>query len=152
MLDFVPGFVWVILGYVLFDKIRKSIALQRLRHFEMMNRGFIADRPIVFLTVGTMGKKKTTLLTDMMLSLQAMFRDKSLERIREADMKFPYFPWINFENSIRWAMEDHRIYNLVTCEKWVLSRKGYFERIGSSRFIFGYEFKRYSTKSNRITK
>ena len=143
MLNFVPGIVWAVVGYIVFDKIRQSIALARLHHMEMMNRGFIAERPIVLLTVGTMGKKKTTLTTDMSLSLEVMFRDKSLERLREADMKFPYFPWINFENSIRRGMEEHRIYNLVTCKAWVRYRQGYFERIGTSRFIFDYDFKRY---------
>ena len=146
MLNFVPGIVWAVVGYVVFDKIRKNIALARLHHMEMMNRGFIAERPIVYLTVGTMGKKKTTLITDMSLSLEVMFRDKSLERLREADMKFPYFPWINFENSIRRGMEEHRIYNLVTCKCWVRIRQRYFENVGSSRFIFGYDFKRYGTK------
>jgi len=146
MLNFVPTFVWVILGYVVFDKIRRAIGLARLHHMEMEDRGFIAERPIVFLTVGTMGKKKTTIVTDMSLSLEVMFRDKSLERLREADMKFPYFPWINFENSIRRAMEEHLVYNLVTCEKWVRNRMRYFRNVGTSRFIFGYDFKRYGLK------
>ena len=146
MLGFVPTFVWVILGYVLFDKIRRAIGLSRLHHMEMEDRGFIAERPIVFLTVGTMGKKKTTLVTDMSLSLEVMFRDKSLERLREADMKFPYFPWINFENSIRRAMEEHLVYNLVTCEKWVRNRMRYFRNVGTPRFIFGYDFMRYGLK------
>ena len=146
MFDFVPVPVWVILGYIVFDKIRQKIALARLHHMEMMNRGFIAERPIVFLTVGTMGKKKTTLITDMSLSLEVMFRDKSLERMHEADMKFPYFPWINFENSLRRAMESHLVYNLVTCKKWVRNRQGYFLRIGKRRFIFDYDFERYGLK------
>ena len=146
MIDFVPVPVWVILGYWLFDIIRKKIALARLHHFEMMNRGFINERPIVFLTVGTMGKKKTTLITDMALSLEVMFRDKSLEKLYEADMKFPYFPWILFENSLRRAMEDHLVYNLVTCKKWVRNRERYFRNIGTRRFIFDYDFKRYGMK------
>ena len=146
MLGFVPTPVWVILGYVLFDKIRRAIALARLHHMEMKNRGFIAERPIVCLDVGTMGSKKTTHLSDMGLSLDVMFRDKALERLREADMKFPYFPWINLENSIRRAMESHLVYNLANCKTWIRNRMRYFHNIGTSRFIFGYDFKRYGLK------
>ena len=147
MLDFVPTLGWIVFGYVIFDMIRKNIAFQRLRHMEMMNRGFIAERPISILDVGTMGSKKTTHMSDMALSMDIMFRDKALERIREADIqKFPYFPWINFENSIVRAMDENLIFNLSNCETWVLNRKRFFLNNGTSRFIFGYDFKRYGLK------
>ena len=37
---------------------------------------------------GSMGKKKTTLITDMVLSQEVMFRQKALEILQNNDMKF----------------------------------------------------------------
>ncbi len=41
---------------------------------------------------GTMGAKKTTLITDMLISTDIMFRDKALELLFKNDMKLPKFP------------------------------------------------------------
>ena len=71
--------------------------MNRLRHFEARNCGFINELPIVSMSCGSMGKKKTTLITDMVLSQEAMFRQKALSILQQNDMKFPYFPWIVFE-------------------------------------------------------
>ena len=50
-----------------FKKYRIKRALSVLRHLEARNCGFINELPIVSLTVGSMGKKKTTIITDMAL-------------------------------------------------------------------------------------
>jgi len=119
VLTFVPPWAWVIIGLALFDRFRKNIAYMRLNHFERRNRGFINARPVVYMTCGTMGKKKTTAITDMALSQEVMLRDKAFEKLLENDLKFPYFPWIVFENELRQAMSLHKVYNLATCRKFV---------------------------------
>ena len=119
MFKAVPAPVWVAVGFFVFDRIRKSIAYKVLNHNEMKDRGFINERPIVFMVCGTMGKKKTTLITDMALSQEVMFRDKALERLTANDMKFPDFPWINLENTLKSAMALHIVYNLATVRKFV---------------------------------
>lgn len=147
---FIPIWAWVIIGLVLFDRFRKRIALSILRHFEMRNRGFINARPIVFMSCGTMGKKKTTMITDMALSQEVMFRDKVFEKILENDLKFPYFPWINLENEIKRAMSRHSVYNLATCRRFVQSKRRKFFRLlrrekhaQACMCIFGYDYDRY---------
>lgn len=165
LFGFVPLWAWVIFVAFLFDRVRKSIAIQRLNHYEMKNRGFINSRPIVYMVCGTMGKKKTTAITDMALSQEAMFRDKAFEKLLENDMKFPNFPWINFENFICRCINRHLIYNLATCLKAV-STVEYFWKYESTdvataksvnrqlklRFglsldkqalLFGYDYERY---------
>jgi hypothetical protein len=156
--DFVPGWVWIVLGLLLFDWLRKKIALARLRHMEMRNRGFINSLPIVTMIVGTMGKKKTTMLTNMCLSQEAMFRNELAERLLENDLKFPYFPWIRFENELRRAVEYQQIYNLATCRSFVRKKRARFawsefvdplskytpeqcER--SRRKLYGYDFRKH---------
>ena len=111
---FLPGWVWVLVGLWIFLYIRKKIALSILHHHEAMNCGFINERPIVTMTCGTMGKKKTTMITDMMLLQEKMFRDKALELMLENDLKFPNFPWCNLERYIKSCMREHRMYTLAT--------------------------------------
>lgn len=127
MFGFVPLWAWIIFGVFVFDRIRKSIAIKVLNHNEMKNRGFINGRPIVYMVCGTMGKKKTTAITDMALSQEAMLRDKAFEMILENDLKFPHFPWINLELFVRYCMKRHFIYNLATCRK-VMHMIEYFWR------------------------
>lgn len=119
MLDFIPVFIWLIAGWCVFDLIRKKIGYIRERHYERKNCGFINSRPIVLMAVGTMGKKKTTLITDIALSQDIMFRDKAFEKILENDLKFPFFPWCNLEKAMRSAMAQHTVYNLATTKKFI---------------------------------
>ena len=114
---FLPGFSWVLIGLLIFLHVRKKIALAVLRHHEAMNCGFINERPIVVMTCGTMGKKKTTMTTDMMLLQEKMFRDKALELLLENDLKFPNFPWCNLENYIKRCMKEHKMFSLATIKE-----------------------------------
>ncbi len=128
----VPVPVWILLGIIVYFVICRNIGYQKLNHYERRDRGFINERPIVSMVCGTMGKKKTTILTDMALSQEVMFRDKAFEKILENDLKFPDFPWINLENYIKICMRKHIIYNLASCKKIISELRD------SLIFIFGY--------------
>ena len=143
MFGFVPLWAWIIIGFIIFDYVRKRIGYARLNHYERRNRGFINARPIVFMTCGTMGKKKTTAITDMALSQEVMFRDKAFEKILENDLKFPNFPWINLENDIKAGMENHTIYNLATVKAYIEDIAARFEGVPCGDYIFGYDYERY---------
>ena len=133
---------WSILTvcWLLFCRWRKSVALNRLRHFEARNCGFINEMPIVSMSCGSMGKKKTTLITDMILSQEVMFRQKALEILQRNDMKFPYFPWISLEDGLCEAIGGGRVYNLATVKEWVRQQRELFEQTGE---VFGYDHERY---------
>lgn len=143
----IPLWLWLVIGYGVICVLRKKIAYLRLNHFEMKNRGFINERSIVCFIVGTMGKGKTTMEIDMGLSTEAMFRDKAFELLLENDLRFPYFPWINFENALCDAMEKHAVYNLATCKRFVRSKQKNWERNKSQKKIFMYDFERYGLTS-----
>ena len=112
---------------------------------ENRNCGFINELPIVSMTCGSMGKKKTTIITDMALSQEVMFREKAFERLQQCDMKFPYFPWISFEKELQKCMEYGTVYNLATTKSWVRKKRERFERTGSLAQIYGYDYKRYGS-------
>ena len=140
---FIPLWAWAVIALVLLDKFRKSIAYARLNHYEMRNRGFINARPIVYMVCGTMGKKKTTAITDMALSQEVMFRDKAFEKILENDLKFPFFPWCNLENELRRAMEYHSVYNLATVRKFIAKKSARWYKNPCRKKLFNYDYERY---------
>ncbi len=137
----------LLIALLVLNVIRRKIGYARLNHFERRDRGFINERPIVVMVCGTMGKKKTTMITDMALSQEIMFRDTAFEKLLQADLKFPFFPWINLENAIKHAMELHYIYNLATCRQFVKTCRRAWRK-GKDGAIFGYEFERYGTTSD----
>lgn len=142
-IDFIPVLGWIVLGFLALNVIRRKIGYDRLEHMERMNRGFINERPIVTMINGTMGTGKTTMITDMALSQEIMFRNEAFDRMMKADLKFPFFPWINLELSIKYAMKRHTVYSLATMRKFIRARRRYFEKHKAQRNIFGYDYERY---------
>lgn len=143
-LEVFPKWSLITLGYILFDRFRRKIAQAHLRHLEARNCGFINELPIVSMTVGSMGKKKTTIITDMALSQEVMFRQKAFELIRKNDMKFPYFPWISFEMEIRRCMEYGTVFNLATVKEWVKKKRLRYEKHENTDLqLYGYDCERY---------
>jgi hypothetical protein len=136
-------------AYILFTRWRKRIARSRLRHYEARNCGFINELPIVSMSCGSMGKKKTTVITDMALSQEVMFRQKAHSILQNNDMKFPHFPWICFEKALQKCMEYDRVYNLATVKEWVKLKRQRFEGHGNAVWqLYGYDVIRYGYEYN----
>ncbi len=147
ILNFIPVFVWIILALFLFHHLRVKRAIKKLNYLEIKNRAFINSRPIVLMGCGSMGKKKTTMITDIALSQDIMLRDKAFEKILENDLKFPYFPWINLENVLRLQMEKHIVYSLATTKKFIRALRTFYlvceERPEYKRYIRKYMKRKY---------
>ncbi len=154
----VPLIVWIVIVIAFLFIIRKSIAISRLRHCENKNKGYINSLDIVTLTCGTMGKKKTTDITDMALSQDVLFRSKALELMQECDAEFPNFPWVVFELELKCLMSEHQIYNLATIKRYIYRVQRTFELIHTNpncrgkydsfyhkfeNSCYGYDFERY---------
>lgn len=121
-----PWWGYLLIGYFVFDGIRKNIGYEKLRNFEYRNRGFVNERPISSMNVGTMGCGKTGMTTFEGLLSLAIQRDKAFEMLLQVDLKFPYFPWINLENELKCAMDNHDVYNLATVREYVRDFAAYF--------------------------
>ena len=139
-----PWFITTTIAWIIFNRMRESRAFNVLQHHESRNCGFINELPIVTMTCGSMGKKKTTLTTDMALSQTVMFRQEAFRRLQKQDMKFPFFPWICLENDIKKGMDDGSIYNLASIGTWIKElRKRYFEETDEPFDLYGYDVERY---------
>lgn len=138
--------LWIILIFVIrwLHNRRKSIAKAQLRHMEARNCGFIKELPIVSMTCGSMGKKKTTVITDMALSQEVMFKQTAFDLLQKNDMRFPNFPWICFEDELRACLEYHTVYNLATIKDWVTLKRERYERTqNAERQLYGYDVNKY---------
>ena len=130
--DSLPWIFWVVIGLIVFDVIRKHIALNRLRHYEGNNLGFLSVLPISVLINGNMGKGKTTLMVDMMLTQRVSFINRAKEILDNCALKFPNFPWICFELDIRKGLEEGYIFSLASAVKYVVGSCMSFDRILAS--------------------
>ena len=147
MINFIPTVGWLLIAWLIMNYLRRKIGYARLNHYELRDRGFINERPISFMACAPMGKSKTTMITDIALSQEIMFRDTAFEKLLQQDLKFPFFPWVNLENAIQHAMEIHYIYNLATCKRFVKAmRRGWLK--GHDCCIFGYDYKRYGLETD----
>lgn len=137
--------------FIIFDRWRKRVGNDRLAHMESMNCGFINELPIVSMSCGSMGKKKTTAITDMALSQEVIFRREAYERLYKQDLKFPHFPWIVFEMEMRKCMEYGVVYNLASTKKWVRKKRARFARTLNPKQLYDYDYERYGyTYSDKL--
>ncbi len=140
----VPFWIILIFVWLIFERWRKNLATVKLRRMENANRGFINDLPIVSMTCGSMGKKKTTIITDMALSQEVMFRNIAYGKLQETDMKFPNFGWIAFEMELRKCMEYGTVYNLATVKEWIKIKRARYEKHHNDLLqLYGYDSERY---------
>ena len=139
-----PWFLTGTIAWWLFNRMRENIGRQVLQHNEARNCGFIKELPIVSMSCGSMGKKKTTLTTDMSLSQTVMFRQEAFIRLQKQDMKFPFFPWICFEKELQACMAHGRVYNLASIRTWVAQKRARYEKHGNAAWqLYGYDVGRY---------
>ena len=143
MYKFIPLWGWIIIGCIIFNAIRKYLGYQKLKHHEKKNCGFINERGVFSLIVAPMRQGKTKFSTSMALSMEVGLRKMAYDVILESDLKFPYFPWLNFERSLKWAMDKGSVYNLATAKRFVLSKMMKFYKHPKEKYIFDYDFRRY---------
>lgn len=143
MVEFIPIPVWIVVALWVVDKIRKKIGDDVNWHHELMNRGFINERGVFTLITAPMRGGKNKLEVSFTLSREVMFIDNAYKIILKSDLKFPYFPWINFENSIQRAMKNGSVYNLATCRRFVHSKMKKFYKRPLKRNLWHYDYERY---------
>lgn len=160
-IDFLPWWMWVVFGWLLFDHIRKERGLKVLQSYEVKDRAFLEGHPGALFVVGKQRAKKTTTITSMALSQASVFREKAREKLRERDLQFPFFPWINLEKVIKYGIENGSLPTLARVRRFIRYLKTWFyECPGGTRkhalkmlkkrygytfgdFIFGYDYNRY---------
>lgn len=163
----VPTFLLIIIGWVLFDLVRRHIGFSRLKADEEDNKQFLKDNPGNLLATGKPRVGKTKTITDMALSQNVLFREIAQEKSRERQMQFPHFPWSVLRKTIE-ELRDLPNFGLQYIRDFFgelqeafetrkktpkEERKRKLERFRAlgyqgKDFIFGYNFERYGLTYN----
>ncbi len=140
-----PLLLWLVIGYVILDTLRKYFARKKLRHNENKNKGFIKGfLSLVNLIVGFMRSGKNLTETDIGLSAEMIHRDMALEGMVEQWHKLPDFPWRNLEKEVERALFFKEIVDLPSAREYAeKKRKRFFSDMQRSK-IFGYEWENFA--------
>lgn len=111
--------IWIFLGLFIYKKIVHSIGRKLLKAVEKANQAIISRFPICVMFIGLMGTGKTLMLSDVVLSREVMYRDQALRDMYDITLRLPEFPFSAVEKLFFAGINDHSIYNLATCRKFV---------------------------------
>ena len=136
---FIPGIVWLVLGFLLLDYLCKEAGYAKLEHNERKNRGFLNERGVVTVIYGNMGTGKTRMLTSLALSAEKQLRDQALEILLETDMQFPNFPWVNLRAEVKRRMVEHTIVDVFSIRRWIRAWKEDYLFLESNDLISWYQ-------------
>lgn len=145
-----PVWVWCIVLLVLFLRWRSKKALDRLNHMEAKNKGLLNSCGCMVILNAPPGGGKTTTAVGMTLSAQEIFKEKQLTFQYEIWLKFPDFPFSEFEKDFwfyrKLPRSDERcVFNNPTARAWVHNT---FKRHFLSEAevtLWGYDLKTYAS-------
>ena len=143
-----PGILWLIIGYIVFDLVRKHFAYKKLNHMEAKNRGFDNSLPVVTMACGSMGAGKTKTAVDISLSFQNEFRDRALELLDKNMLRFPDFDFHSFEKSLKQEIADRKILNLATARRYIREKRFEYGRHPEPSQIWGYDLRKHPKSYN----
>lgn len=144
-----PRTVWIVLAMVLIDRLRKQRALQRLHVMERENLTFAKSLPLVVVFDGTIGSGKTSLTTDLSLTISAWLRnDVAKKKLLECELRFPAFPWQELTRILRHSIAQGKIRAWYSALKWLEKKKRRFDSEMCSERLFGYDYEKYGMTYN----
>lgn len=98
---FLPWWAWVIVGYKVFDYIRRSIGDALLKYYIEKDEEFLVKHPGALFVVGKQRSKKTTILTTLKLILERQFRKIAKKKFAQRNKQFPFFRWSSIERTVK---------------------------------------------------
>ena len=125
---------------VAYHNYHRNIALDVLRHNEAKNCGLIKELEYVILITGEVGKGKTTLLTDLVLSLVNIFKTDALKTLYKIDLYFPGFDFSSFRALLISKIEDHSVFCLPDVDDVVNELFERYRETSDVSVLWGYEF------------
>ena len=172
IIQFLPAWVLVVLGLIVFDKYRRNKGYERLDADEDDNRRFLEEYPGNLLATGPPRAGKTQAITDMSVSQEIVWREKTRKKSLRRSMEFPFFEWGILEQSILVMRERIPDFCLESVRQWIRFMKCHFyarnvmnqyslqislnqlKRLGyqGDDFIFNYDYKRYGLEYDNALK
>ena len=140
ILNAVPFLLLLVIVSVWYYRRHRDMALDELRHNESKNCGLIKELEYVCLFKGEVGKGKTTLLTDVILSLVNIFKTNSLKTLYKIDLYFPAFDFSSFRAYLIPKIEAREIFCLPNVDDVVNELFDRFHDTADASVLWGYDF------------
>lgn len=115
-----PFFVWFIIFYVIFNKIRLARAYRVLNRLYNYDVGFLKDCAYNVLLTGPTGASKTKTAVQMAVMTEDYFHTDQWESMYKYFQEFPDFPFYDFEQDLKSKIENKVITNMHTARNYVL--------------------------------
>lgn len=144
----VPFVVILAIIAVIYHKHHVNIALDTLRHNESKNCGLIKELEYVVLFTGEVGKGKTTLLTDVILSLVNIYKTNALKTLYKIDMYFPAFDFSSFRAYLIPKIQSHEIFCLPNVDDTVNELFDRFHETADVSVLWGYDIELFGDSVN----
>lgn len=103
---FFPLWLWVIVGYIVFHKIRLKVGKKLRDYYVAQTEAFLDKHPGALFLVGKQRSGKTTLLTMFKVLYERVFRKAAKKRLRARDRQFPHFDWKGIVQVIKHGRES----------------------------------------------
>lgn len=143
--QFLPTIGKVVVGYMIFHKIRCWIGDKLLLSYIQKNKDFLKNHPGALFVVGKQRSKKTSILTTLKKILERQFREKAMEKFAARDKQFPFFHWRSIEKTVERCRADGTFKTLedyTVFAVWLNKVYGYRRQKSWDKFIlkkYGYD-------------
>lgn len=170
---FLPWWLQLYIGFRIFDHYRQKAGMMRLYMCEAFNRAFLKLYLGALFIVGKQRAKKTSIVTDMSLTQEIIYRDDAKANLAKRDKQFPFFPWRNVEELYWISQEKGTLPTLASIREFVKELQYRFQKRHLYRdaqrwphlyqngwkniracgykwddFLFGYDWERYGLTYN----
>ncbi|MFA6755643.1 MAG: hypothetical protein WCR97_03955 [Bacilli bacterium] len=123
IITMLPLFIWLIVIYFIFTKIRYKNGIKRLSHLDHLNRNFVSGLGVATFIKGPPGCGKTKLMTDFVMTSEQNNRYSFLEIINKYKALFVNFNFFEFFKTIDILRYSKTITNPFQLEAWIDKRK-----------------------------
>lgn len=138
-LGWMRPWMWVVLAYLLFCRIRTNMGEQRLRHLLSVDKRVVGENTGVFnLILGKMRASKTTILVSMARMTDQIYHEEALGNMEEVASLFPEFPFVKLERAIVQQDRFGNIHNRIQCADFVTRCFDVAANRRMPHFPFGY--------------
>src|SRR5574344_81440 len=132
-----PKFIWVILILLIFNFIRKKLAIKKLSHHEHFNEDYVDKLGVFTIIDGEPGKGKTTTMVDMALTSEKLYRYRLFDILKKYESYFPHFNFSEYRSWINKKCNQKQFVNRVQLNDFLDNLKH------QHKIPIKYDIKRY---------
>lgn len=134
-----PGFVWLVIYWIVFDVLCRKRAYKVLLELEGDNKTTVKRLGLITLIVAPMRGGKTKLQSSMNVTKAQVVRESMLDNMLQVHSHFPHFPFERFIAELNKLVEKNKLKSLRLCEIYVSNIHRNFCKDPSPENLFGYD-------------